>query len=123
VSRLYAGPLTSSPTIATLFLSGLDLAVGPSWEVVVVGAAGTADTVAMLEALQRAYLPSATVLFVSIDERGEAARRLAPFTAEMGMVDGKATAYVCSGNACDRPVTEVAALMERLAAGAGATHP
>ncbi len=114
VARLYAAPLTSSPTIATLFLSGHDLAVGPSQEVVVVGAPGTADTSAMLEALQHAFLPSATLLFVSIDEMGEAARRLAPFTAEMEMVDGRATAYVCTGRACDRPVTGVAALMERL---------
>jgi uncharacterized protein YyaL (SSP411 family) len=116
VSRLYAAPLESSPTIATLFLAGLDLAVGPSREVVVVGAPGTADTTAMLGALQRAYVPSATVLFVSIDEKGEATRRLAPFTEEMAMVDGRATAYVCTGRACDRPVTEVTALMERLEA-------
>ncbi len=114
VVRLYAAPLASSPTIATLFLAGLELAAGKSHEVVVVGAPGTPDTVAMLEALQRAYLPTTTVLFVSIDESGEAARRLAPFTAEMMMVDGKATAYVCTGQACDRPVTDVAALMERL---------
>ena len=119
VARLYAGPLASSPTIATLFLAGRDLAVGPSHELVVVGAPGTADTSAMLEALQRAYLPSTTLLFVSIDEQGETARRLAPFTEEMAMVDGKATAYVCTGRACDRPVTDVSALMERLGGGPG----
>ena len=117
LSRLYAAPLESSPTLATLFLAGLDLAVGPSHEVVVVGAPGTADATAMLEALQQAYLPSATVLFVPIGEKGEAVRQLTPFTQEMAMVDGRATAYVCTGRTCDRPVTEIASLMDRLGEG------
>lgn len=117
VARLYTTPLSSSPTIATLFLAGLELAAGSSREVVVVGAPGTSDTAAMLEALQRAYLPEATVLFVPIDESGEAIRRLAPFTAEMEMIEGMATAYVCTGHACDRPVTDAAALMERFGYG------
>jgi len=114
VARLYPPILEVSPSSATLFLCGLDLAVGPSQEVVVVGADGAPDTAAMLGALQRAYLPSANVLFVSIGERGEAARRLAPFTEEMAMVDGRATAYVCSGHACGLPMTDPAAVLAAL---------
>lgn len=114
VARLYAGPLASSPTIATLFLAGLEVSAGDSQEVVVVGAPGTADTDAMLGALQRAYLPATAVLFLPLGEKGEAVRRLAPFTAEMTMVDAKATAYVCKGRTCELPVTDVPTLLERL---------
>jgi len=117
VARLYTAPLATSPTIATLFLSGLEMVAGESQEVVVVGTPGAEDTEGMLAALLGTYLPTTTVLFVPAGREGDAVRRLAPFTAGMAMVDGKATAYVCAGRTCGRPVTDVPALMERLRAG------
>ncbi len=114
VARLYSGPLATSPTLATLFLSGLEEAAGASQEVVVVGVPGSADTEAMLGGLRRAYLPTTAILLVPSGERGEPVRRLAPFTAAMTMVDGWATAYVCAGRTCELPVTDVTALLERV---------
>jgi uncharacterized protein len=38
----------------------------------------------------------------------------APLLADRPLVDGEAAAYVCHGYVCDRPVTEVGALLTAL---------
>ena len=37
---------------------------------------------------------------------------LAPFTESFGPLDGSATAYLCSGFTCERPVSDPDALRE-----------
>jgi hypothetical protein len=118
-SRL-AGAFTADvagrPAAHTEFLRGLDFALGPSREVVVVGRRGAPETEALFETLRRVYLPNAVVLFKPIGEPGTAGRieRLCPFTKDMDAGGGGAAAYVCSGGACLRPVTTAAGLREAL---------
>jgi uncharacterized protein YyaL (SSP411 family) len=46
--------------------------------------------------------------------RHDALGRLLPWTAAMGMRDGKATAYVCQEFTCQAPTTDPAALRAAL---------
>ena len=74
----------------------------------------------MLAVLREAYLPNLTILLRPEGEEGAAIAALAPFTREMGAVDGRTAAYVCTGFACRRPVTdpqELAALLDAEAKG------
>jgi hypothetical protein len=100
----------------TEFLRGLDLALGPSREVVVVGARGAPPTEGLIEVLRGAYVPNAVVIFKPTDEPRAAAaiERLAPFTKDMDAGGGVAAAYVCSDGACLRPVASAAGLRELL---------
>ena len=69
----------------------------------------------MLEVLRRTYLPNLTLLLRPEGEEAPAIAEIAPFTREMRAVDGRAAAYVCTGFACRRPVTdprELAALLD-----------
>lgn len=109
----FAADVAADPRSHTEFLQGVDLALGPSCEIVVVGRRGAPDTEDLLGPLRKAYLPNAVVLFKPAGEP-EAARaleRMAPFTKDMGEVDGRAAAYVCSGGRCLRPVSTAAELM------------
>jgi hypothetical protein len=103
------------PSAYTLFLTALDFAVGPSYEVVVVGAPPDSDTAEMLKALRSRFMPNKVVLFRPSEEASPEITRLAPFTAQHTPVDGKATAYVCVEGACKMPtsdINEMLALME-----------
>lgn len=121
LSRFMARAVERSPLIATFFLAGLDYALGPAQEVVVVGSEGTVDTAAMIRALSERFLPSTTV-HVKPAGGGADLSAVAPFTAPLEMKDGRATAYVCSGQACAAPAVGVEAMLRALG-GAGLPPP
>jgi len=107
------GSVAQRPAGHTLFLLALDLALGPSFEVVVVGDPAAADTRAMLAAFQQRYLPH-LVLLQRPEGEAPPITALAPFTLDQRSRGGQATAYVCRDFACRAPVTEVAAALESL---------
>ena len=116
LAESFSGDVAGQPAAHTEFLRGLDLALGPSREVVVVGKRGTPETEGLLETLRGIYLPHAVVLFKPVGEPGTAGRLecLCPFIKGMDAGGGRAAAYVCSGGACLRPVTSAAGLREAL---------
>ncbi len=113
LAEAFAADVGGHPRLYTEFLRGLDLALGPSRQVVVVGRREAPDTRELLEALWRAYLPNTVTLFKPTDDPAIALtlERLAPFTKDMGDVDGRAAAYVCSGGLCLLPVTTTTELL------------
>ncbi|ABK15463.1 thioredoxin domain-containing protein [Methanothrix thermoacetophila] len=84
-------------------LIALDLALGPSHEIAIVGDADNTRT--MLRALWSVYAPRKVV--VSGDRPPEWASSLRP-------VDKKATAYVCSRYTCSFPATDIRSMIELL---------
>ena len=112
---LFAGRVSQNPVAYTQFLCGLDLALGPSRELVIAGRTGAPDTLAMLDSLRRLYLPETVILFRPSGEGKPEVVKLAPFAAEMKTVRGKAAAYVCTNQRCARPITDMEELRARLA--------
>ncbi|MGB9901671.1 thioredoxin domain-containing protein [Methanothrix sp.] len=84
-------------------LIALDLALGPSYEIAILGDAD--GTKAMLRALWSVYVPRKVV--AAGDRPPEWASALRP-------VDGKATAYVCRGYTCRLPATDIRSMIELL---------
>jgi uncharacterized protein YyaL (SSP411 family) len=115
LAAAFSSHVAGHPRMHTEFLCGLDYALGPSREVVVVGRPGAPDTKALLAALRGSCLRDIAVLFKPAGG-GDAAtiERLAPFTKDMNAGGGRAAAYVCSGGACRRPVSSAAELLEAL---------
>ena len=113
--RALAGPVAGAPSAHTMSLVALDLALGPAQEVVVTGDPGESGTRRMLAALADRYAPRTAVLFKPAGSPSDALAEIAPFTAPHDLLDGKATAYVCTGFACRRPTTDVAEMIEQLA--------
>ena len=74
-------------------------------QVVIVGPSGRTDTEELTQVLRSIYLPFSVVVHL---QPGPQQTRLAqhlPFTGTMTMLDGKATAYLCSGFSCQEPTT------------------
>ena len=100
----------SSPVSHTFFMTAVDYANGPSYEVVVTGKPGAEDTEAMLRALGERFLPSKVVLFVPDGETSE----IASYAKDYISIEGKATAYVCVDFSCQLPVTSVSEMLKLL---------
>jgi uncharacterized protein len=110
LARCFSQDVDRSPSSFSWFLCGLDLETGAGPEVAIVGDPDAEDTRHLLSAIRCQYLPTATVIFRPSGENGNAIAEEIPFIRDLEMVDGKATAYVCSGNACRLPVTRPEAL-------------
>jgi uncharacterized protein YyaL (SSP411 family) len=82
-------------------------------QLVVVGDPAAEDTQALFAEVRRVYLPTAVVVPVAPAYRDGLARLL-PWTAPMGMREGRATAYVCRDFACRQPTTSPADLRGHL---------
>jgi hypothetical protein len=112
LARALGEPAERAPTAHTYLLCALDMVLGPSCEVVVAGDRDGDDTGALLRTIRERYLPSTVVLLREPND--DVVVDLAPFTKDMRPIDGKATAYVCQGTACERPVTDAGSLHELL---------
>jgi uncharacterized protein YyaL (SSP411 family) len=106
LSRAFSNTVMQSPGQYTQLLIALDLARGPSFEVVIVGDSQAEDTKALVRALRRAFVPNKVVIFRPADEKAPPITRLAGFTKDLGRLDNKATAYVCRAFRCELPITE-----------------
>jgi uncharacterized protein YyaL (SSP411 family) len=114
INETFSDKISALPMGHTHFLSALDSAFGPAHEVVIAGQPNAPDTKAMLRTLHREFLPRTVVLFRTSGEDSSAILQLAPYAASLTAVEGRATAYVCSGSRCELPVTDPVEMLTRL---------
>ena len=95
-------------------LAALAFHLAPPRQIAMAGHPDAPDTRRLLAVVRERFAPHDLVLLAD-GGRGQAwlAQRLA-FLRGLKPLDGKATAYVCQNYACQMPVTEPAALRERL---------
>jgi uncharacterized protein YyaL (SSP411 family) len=106
--------LTKFPSAMPQMLVALDFLSSPPRQIVIAGGTGASDTRALLSEVHRHFLPNKILLRADggegqqyLGERLEAIRA-------MGMVKGKAAAYICENFTCEAPVTDPEALREML---------
>jgi uncharacterized protein YyaL (SSP411 family) len=117
IGRAFYQQVSKGPSAYTLLLTALDFGVGPSFEVVIVGQSGGADTQAMQRALNGVYIPNKVVVLKPSDEKDAKITEIASFTKEHKQIGGKATAYVCKNYACDLPTTDTEEMLRSLDEG------
>ena len=117
IGRAFSKTAGRAPSAFTELMVGLDFAVGPSYEVVIVGDGRAADTHGMLRALRTQFIPNKVVLLRPSDDPAPEITRLAEFTRYQSGLQGKATAYVCLNFRCRLPTTEVSQMMKFLNGG------
>jgi uncharacterized protein YyaL (SSP411 family) len=100
--NVFSEDVQRAPAAHTFLLVGVDFAVGPAYNVILVGAADEDGVQSMLEALKAAYLPN---VVVSLRQ---------PSRAGLGYekIEGKATAYVCRGQTCMPPTNKIEKMLE-----------
>ncbi len=116
----FATRLAAGAAAMPQMLVAMDLERATPRHVVVAGAAGRADTRAMIDAFNRRFLPHDFLLFVDGGTRQKDLARLAGFVEPLVLKDGKATAYVCVNYACKLPTTDASTFTAQLDAPAAA---
>jgi len=110
LAQAFAGQIANGPTAYTQLMSALEFGVGPSYEVIIIGEEGAADTEAMLAALRRLYVPNKVVLLRGPEDDAPLVE-LVDYTANYYAIDGKATAYVCQDYICEFPTNDPEAMV------------
>jgi uncharacterized protein YyaL (SSP411 family) len=113
VGSSFAPQVARVPMAHTFVLLAVDFLQGPSFEVVVAGARGAPDTRAMLDAVDRAFLPNKVVV-LRPSEDAAAVVEIAPYARDQVAIGGAATAYVCRNFSCDLPTTRVSDVIQAL---------
>ena len=114
IGRAFAANVRQSPFAYTQLMVALDFAIGPCYEVIIVGDPQSDDTREMLDAIRRRFIPNKVVMLRQIEQESPEIEHIAPFTKNLTSIDGKATAYVCLNYKCKRPTTDTRAMLELL---------
>ncbi len=104
----------SVPTGYTYLLCGVDFAVGPSREILIVGAQESVDTQELLAEIRHMFLPSTVVLLLSPHADRSSYPSLSPSDDSYCQIDKKTTVYVCTNYQCHQPVTTIKELKKLL---------
>ncbi|QIN81792.1 DUF255 domain-containing protein [Rubrobacter tropicus] len=106
------GGMEKIPSAFGRLLAALDFSASGTREVAIIGDPDAADTRALLDVVYSRYLPN-KVVAGRAEEDAESAG-LIPLLAQRPTRDGKATAYVCEGYACQAPTTDPEELRKQL---------
>jgi uncharacterized protein YyaL (SSP411 family) len=115
IGSAFALAVRRYPAGHTHLLCAIDFALGPTFEVAIVGEEGAKETRGMLEALGTRFAPHAVVI-LRPTSGPSAISEIAPWTEELEALDGRATAYVCRDHVCELPTNDLEAMLERLTA-------
>ncbi len=107
IFRVFGEDVGRLPMAYPYLLCALDLALGPSREIVLAGEASDPDTGALHRLVYRRFLPRRVLLLhPPSGETAEAVESLAPWLKDQRPLNGRATAYVCQDYACHQPTTD-----------------
>ena len=104
--RCFAGDLRRHPIAYPAMLAALDRLLVDPTEIAIFAGEDTGGMAAMLAKVRGSFLPHA-VTVVANEKHLDALRGLVPWLENRDAVSGQATAYVCRGFTCERPVTRV----------------
>jgi uncharacterized protein len=105
----FSEEIKNQPLGHTFMLTGLEFVLGPNFMVVLVGDPVDKDTIEMVGALRKKYLPNLTVKMW----KPEKEKSLFPGVI-YEKIDGKTTAYVCRGQICLPPTNRIEKMLELL---------
>ena len=111
--RLVRDAMAGAPSGFGHALCALDLYLGPSHEIAIVGRPDDPATRALVrEVVHERFLPNVVLAVADPDDGDQAAA--VPLLADRPQVSSRPTAYVCERFVCMVPVTDAAALAEQL---------
>jgi uncharacterized protein YyaL (SSP411 family) len=102
IMKVFSEDVKRAPAAHTFMLVGVDFAVGPTYNVILVGDLPEDSMRSMLRALKAAYLPKMVVSLRQPSEAGLGYEK----------IEGKATAYVCRDQTCMPPTNKIEKMLE-----------
>jgi len=109
--------LERQPSVMPYMVSALCATGMPDSQLVIVGEGDQDGTVALRQEFFSRFLPTTVLLQLGNRSEQERLTRISPSVAQLSMVDGRPTAYLCENFTCRLPVTapaELGALLDAL---------
>jgi uncharacterized protein YyaL (SSP411 family) len=117
IPQAFRQAITRTPAAHTHMMMALDFALGPSYEVIIVGDPKMPDTTHMLMALRRQFIPNKVVHFRPANVEEHIIDQFLGFTPHTDPYSAiQATAYVCHNFQCELPTTKVSVMLRQLEA-------
>jgi uncharacterized protein YyaL (SSP411 family) len=116
IFRLLANPVKRYASAFGRLLGALDFYLSAPKEIAIIGEADSGETSDLRREVWSRYLPNKVVAQTNAGD--QRAAEIVPLLRDRGMIDGRATAYVCEHYACQRPVSSAAELARQLSPGA-----
>jgi len=115
--KAFSPMIEQNPTAYAYFLIGVDLIIGPTYEVIITGNPNKNDTREMLRALHQNYLPRKVVIFHSAENKVQKIDRMINFNLPSEKITEKATVYICKDYICMPPITDIHKMLKLLENG------
>jgi uncharacterized protein YyaL (SSP411 family) len=107
LTRTFSRGIATYPVGHSQFLSALDFMVGPGFEIVIAGDTAIETTRAMLEVVNKTFLPNKVLLLQPGGDEGRVLSRLVPFVEALHPINHQPTVYLCEQYVCKTPITDV----------------
>ena len=114
LGKAFSHQIIATPSGYTHMMASLDFAIGPSYEIVIVGRKAKKETQSIIQRIRRLYLPRKVVLLKEPDARDSFLEACAPFIKEYTQINNQATLYVCQNHRCKLPTTDIEKIDELL---------
>lgn len=108
-ARSFSTILNCMPSSCAQALQALQFAETGAVDVVITGDPDQPETQQLIQTVRSVYLPHSTVLL-----KRDGVETVAPFTADMGPINGSPSVYICRGFSCEQPLTDPDAVREAL---------
>lgn len=112
--KAFSKQINANPIAYTQLLLALDFILGPCQEIVISGNPSQSTT-NMIEIVREKFLPNSTVLLKDMSYDNSPLEAVSPYIKEMRSIEDKPTVYLCSGNACESPITDEDSLRAAIA--------
>jgi len=116
--KLFGDLMRERPRSLAQLLTALDFFLSKPRQIVIAGDPAASDTRAMLQAVCRRFLPNKTLILADGSKDQDLLAQRLPFLKEVIPIDGKATAYICTGSVCDLPTHDLTKVKRSLGIGA-----
>jgi uncharacterized protein YyaL (SSP411 family) len=116
IGKIFSENIGESPLSHVQFMVAAYFAIGPSFEIVIVGDSQVKSTKDMLRAIRKRFIPSKVVILRPTEVDSSDIDHLAGFVKYCKSIGDAATAYVCTDYSCKLPTTDISKMLEFLEA-------
>ena len=85
----------------------VDFAIGPSFEIVIVGDKDNKDTQKIIQNIYSIYLPNKVIILKEIKTKELSIKKLVPFIKDYSQIKNQTTIYICKNQQCQLPTTDI----------------
>lgn len=114
ISETFSSQITLMPNGYTQMMIGLDFAIGPSYELIIVGNRDEKDTQDIINHVSSRYLPRKIVILKEPNLKTRPIDDLLSFMKAYVQKDNKATMYICINHQCHLPTTDIEEMKQLL---------